>query len=241
MIHRRIFKRKYESRLIKRATGLQENRRFLLEHFKKEWEEIEKTIERDRRKQKLYETTKAAGTALGFIILGLAAVGGVLIIGAVAPNIFSAFGRFGRVRRYFDRKDFQKKINYFKQRRYIDVTKKGEDDLMKIRLTELGRTRLMKYVLGNLKIILPEKWDGVWRIVIFDIPEWNKWAREGLRQSLKRMGFYPLQKSTFVFPYPCREEIDFLKRLYGVGDHLRLIETSTISFDDDLRAFFGLK
>jgi len=84
------------------------------------------------------------------------------------------------------------------------------------------------------------EWDGIWRVVIFDIPERYKWAREGIREALKRGGFYPLQKSTFVSPYPCRGEIEFLERIYNIRGYLRFIETHALSADDDIKDFFGL-
>lgn len=238
---RRPLKRKYESRLARRIVDVKENREFIMKCLKKEWEEIEKSIERDRKRQKRYETMKEFGTVLGLTILGMAAVCGVLVIGAVAPNVFSAFGRMGRHRRYFDREDFEKKAAYFKRRGYIDFRKRSEDGTMEIRLTKAGETQMVKRFLGDLKIIPQEKWDGVWRMAIFDVPEQDRWSRDGLRDRLKRMGFYPLQKSTFVFPYPCREELEFLTRLYNVGSHLRFLETNTLSFDKDLKEFFCLK
>lgn len=238
MMVKKLLKRKYELKLARRAVDVRENREFIMKCLKKEWEEIERSMERDRKKQKRYETMKEVGTVLGLTILGMVAVCGVLVVAAVAPNVFSAFGRLGRHRRYFDRKDFQARANYLKQRGYVDI-KKSKDEITEIRLTEHGRAQIVKRSLGNLKIAPQKKWDRMWRIVIFDIPEKNKWARDGLRRSLKNMGFYRLQKSTFIFPYPCREEIEFLSRLYGVGDYLRFIETSTINFDGDLKNFFN--
>ncbi len=236
----KIFKRKYKKKLMGRLTEMGENRAFLLKRLKREWEEVEKTIERDRKRQKLYDTAKEYGEVLGLTLLAMAAVCGVLIIGAVAPNIFSAFGRFGSHRRYFDKNSFQDRVYYYKRRGYIKVKRDVEDKTLEIKLTKKGEEKLISHTLGNLKISPQKKWDGIWRIVIFDIPEKNKWSRDGVRECLKRMGFYPLQKSTFATPHPCAEEIGFLGRLYNAENHIRLIETSNISFDGDLRDFFGL-
>lgn len=174
---------------------------------------------------------------MGFTILGLAAVCGVVFVGAVAPNIFSAFGRLGRHRRFFDKKDFTERVRYFQRRGYLKVGK-DDDGGMEIELTVRGEEQMIKRALGELRIAPQERWDGIWRIVLFDIPERHRWARVGIRDALKRMGFYRLQKSVFVFPYPCREEIDFLTRLYDVGRAIRFIETTSLEADDDARAFF---
>lgn len=236
---KRLLKKKHEQKILNRVIGVRENRDFLLSHLKREWEAVERSIAKDKRKRKLYDIAKETGKALGFMILGMAAVCGVIAVGAVAPNIFSAFGRLGRHRRYFDKEYFKKRVGYLQYRGYIDVVE-DEDDTMEIKLTELGEAQVVKRALGEMRILPAEKWDGIWRILIFDIPERNKAAREGFRECLKRMGFYRLQKSTFVFPYPCREEIEFLVRLYDVVSHVRFIETNSVSFDDDIKDFFSL-
>ena len=56
--------------------------------------------------------------------------------------------------------------------------------------------------------------DGEWRIVIFDIPEKFKKAREALRMKLKELGFLELQKSVFIFPYECEDEINFIVEVF---------------------------
>lgn len=72
-----------------------------------------------------------------------------------------------------------------------------------IRLTEKGLEELArrkqrekeKKILNKLK---EEKWDGCFRVVIFDIPEENKRIRNVLRQTLKVLEFKPLQKSVWI-------------------------------------------
>lgn len=229
-------KRKYEKKLLRRI-GAKENQDFLLAHLRREWEATERAIAKDQRKRKFYDIAQKTGAALGFTILGMAAVCGVLFVGAIAPNIFSVFSHFGKHRRYFNKKDFRGRMYYLQRRGYIDVEREGPD-AMQIKLTDLGKAQVVKRVLGEVRIVPQEKWDGLWRVVSFDIPERNRWARVGVRESLKRMGFYRLQKSTFVFPYPCRDEVEFLTRLYDVCNAIRFIETSSISTDDDIKTFF---
>ena len=49
-----------------------------------------------------------------------------------------------------------------------------------------------------MKINIPPKWDGFWRIVIFDVPEKFKKARNALSKKIKDLGLFPLQKA-FLF------------------------------------------
>lgn len=40
-----------------------------------------------------------------------------------------------------------------------------------------------------------------------------KIVREAFREALKRLGFQKVQKSVFVYPFECYQEIAFLKEL----------------------------
>lgn len=57
------------------------------------------------------------------------------------------------------------------------------------KLTEEGRD-----IMGSEN----EKWDGKYRIVIFDIPEQKRLIRDLFRRNLKKWGFKHLQKSVWI-------------------------------------------
>jgi phenylacetic acid degradation operon negative regulatory protein len=50
------------------------------------------------------------------------------------------------------------------------------------------------------------KWDGLWRIVIFDIPAAHVKTRFALLRYLRNHGFGCLQQSAWVTPHPLKEE-----------------------------------
>ena len=84
------------------------------------------------------------------------------------------------------------------------------------------------------------KWDGRWRMIIFDVPEKKRRYRDYLRQMLKTLGFKELQKSTWVTPFPIP---DFLKELLWeerMKHFTRFITIKEIDYDQDLRKTFGL-
>lgn len=212
---------------------------FIIEHLRREWDDME----RSARREDVVRAVKAGGAALGKGLLVLLLIAGALTVAAVAPNVFSAFGRFrGRKIRkvYFNRDQFRREIAPLKRLGHIRVRKDAEGEY-EIDLTKLGEKVVIQRAFGQLKIPKPDHWDGIWRMTIFDIPDRHKTAREGFRERLKAMGFYPLQESVFVFPYPCDEEIRFLIYVYNAGAYVRLVETSKIIYDDDLRKHFALK
>ena len=79
----------------------------------------------------------------------------------------------------------------------IDM-KDGNDGLVKMILTENGKQRALEYKIDEMVIKTPKIWDREWRIVVFDIPEKYKRKREAMRQHLERLGFYKLQKISFL-------------------------------------------
>jgi len=108
--------------------------------------------------------------------------------------------------------------------------------------TVSGKKLLAKWQRTNYKIKIPKKWDKKWRLVVFDIPEKNKKERFAFSEKLKTLGFYPLQKSVFIYPYDCRNEIDFICNFMSID---RYVNYCIIEFlgkrEGDLRYIFGLK
>lgn len=51
------------------------------------------------------------------------------------------------------------------------------------------------------------RWDGKWRVVMFDIPEKRREHRERLRRALIELEYEPIQKSVFIGKRPLAEDI----------------------------------
>lgn len=225
-------KRKYEYRVKKR---LAERKKFLVEHLGREWD----AIERGARREELVQKAKVSGAAAARTLLALLLVGGVVTVAAVAPNVFAAVGRIAGRKGFFHKKSFHDASRYLHDKRYI-VTEK-HDDMYKVRLTKTGADIILQRSLSDMKIAQEEKWDGMWHMVMFDIPNRHKWARDALRGRLNAMGFYRIQESVFVFPYPCEKEIAFLTDLFSVSQYVRIASVKNISEDKDLREYFDLR
>ena len=86
----------------------------------------------------------------------------------------------------------------------------------------------------------PDRWDGKWRVVIWDVPEKRRELRDRLRATLTRIGFVHIQHSVWVCPWPCRDEIEWLREHYRLDNRVLFFETSKIDGDDALRARFEL-
>ncbi|TSC55911.1 MAG: phenylacetic acid degradation operon negative regulatory protein [Parcubacteria group bacterium Greene0714_21] len=109
-----------------------------------------------------------------------------------------------------------------------------------VELTEKGKRKVREMQLSHLRIPKQAKWDGMWRIVIFDIPEKIKGARLALTFRLKALGFFQLQKSVWVHAYPCGKEIELLTELFGISPYVNLITAKEIKDDARLKKHFHL-
>jgi len=65
--------------------------------------------------------------------------------------------------------------------------KENADGTITLVLTDKGKERALTYNLDNMKIKKPVQWDNKWRVVVFDIPEKIKKAREAVRECLKNL------------------------------------------------------
>ncbi len=107
-------------------------------------------------------------------------------------------------------------------------------------LNEDGKKRALTYQAKNLQIAPPKEWDKKWRMVLFDIPEDEREARDAFRNHLEHMGFYGLQKSASVHPFDCKNEIDFLIELHNIRSSVRFLVVEHIDNEEHLKKIFKL-
>jgi len=174
-------------------------------------------------------------------ILGSVALAGVLVVAVLAPNAVqvlrhlvpsTTFQNHGQsVRRAISRLIRNKLIE--KKAGKYTLTAAGRE-----RFEKLTTVREMRSAFRDKNE--KEKWDGKWRIVIFDIKESRRAKRDELRSLLIRTGFIKLQESVWVFPYRCDEVIALLKFHLTLGWDLVYIIADAIEGDDRLRRHFSL-
>lgn len=140
------------------------------------------------------------------------------------------------------------KINYLALRRSIASLyksklireKENSDGSLTMVLTEKGKQKAITFNIDNMEIKKPNKWDKKWRLLIFDIPEKKRRARDALREVLKRIGFYELQKSVFIFPYQCQSELDFVIEFFNVRQYVRTATIIDLDNELHLREVFNI-
>lgn len=109
------------------------------------------------------------------------------------------------------------------------------------KFTKNGEIWFRKATLRYFKNRYP-KWDKKWRLVIFDIPSELNRKRDTLRRRLKYIGFLMLQRSVFVFPYPCEQELSDICEKMGIDSYVDVVTAESIgSREEELITLFKLK
>ena len=166
--------------------------------------------------------------------------GGLLIIGAVivAPGLAEIY-RYYKAYKRSEKARIRQAMRKLEGKKYIRVREINNGTVLSI--TPEGKKELLRYDYDDLKIKKPNIWDKKWRIIIFDIPEKKKIVRDQINLKLKELGFEDLQKSTFIFPYECRNEVEFIKNHFYLKNEIRYILAEEIDNQSNLVKLFGLK
>lgn len=131
----------------------------------------------------------------------------------LASSIYKKSTKKYLAEREIDRAEFFEKIQYLRRRGYIQTFTENKEKFLE--LTPKGFDHCKFQLLSNLNIKRPLKWDGKWRLVIFDIPETKRHNRDIFREHLKSLNFIQIQKSIYTHPFECTDEITLLgERLY---------------------------
>jgi len=171
-------------------------------------------------------------------ILGILALGFTLSFSRDKKKRIQLHQKCDRLWYTIDRKKLCEVLKRLRLNNFL-IFEKQKDGSEKARLTLSGKTHALRYQFNNLNIKIPRHWDKKWRIVLFDIPEEKRKIRDALRKKLKKLGFLEFQKSVFIFPYSCADEINFIINFFDIYDNVYYLE-APISPDSQFRKRFKL-
>lgn len=164
---------------------------------------------------------------------------GLLLVALAAPNTLQLLGKFGgnrykfnyRLKSVASRLAHKGLVRFVKRdgKNYMELTQAGK----KLIDTEQKR--------AALEARSKQRWDGRWRMVVFDIPEKYRKTRLRLRMMLRALGFVQLQASVWVYPHDCEEVITLIKTELRAGSNVLYAIVEKIELDQKLRAHFKLK
>lgn len=175
-------------------------------------------------------------------ILNHLLIGGAIILALQHPaNMRRFLKRLPKDLRKYKELRLMRALYRLKNRNKIEHVK-DENNNMVIRITENGRKCIRRINFDNITLEKPLIWDKKWRLVIFDIPEKKKPAREALREKLKDIGLKRLQDSVYVTPFPCEKEINLIKIIFNLSDYwIDVIITENLGTREfNMRKYFDL-
>lgn len=180
---------------------------------------------------------------IGLYILKYLAIGGGLFLILSSPAGTRRFLKeIPKEFRRYKKSQLRRSLSYLKTQNQIQYTEKKDGHII-VQVTKNGENYLRKFDFDNLVLEKPEKWDKKWHLVIFDIPEKKKLAREALREKLKDLGLIKLQDSIWVTPFSCEQEINLIKNIFNLSDFwLDVVTTENLGGREyQMRKQFNLK
>ena len=182
-------------------------------------------------------------------ILLLLGTGTFLAASIVLPGLPMAAKPFIDMAEKSDRQKKQKeweKFNLWRLRQVIKrmqnsklVEIKEKDGIATIRITENGKKKLLRYDLDTIQLD-ESNWDGKWRLIVYDVPNNRKSQRDAFRYLLKKLNILKLQKSVYLTPFKCENEIEYLRNFYEIGDEVLILKVGNIENESTYRKYFGI-
>jgi len=143
-------------------------------------------------------------------------------------------------KRRIDKKKIHRAIKILEKKEIIVIKKIGEQVF--VQLHDKGKSTVLKYSVKSLLNFKKAKmkWQKKWYLVLFDVPEIQRNKRDYLRRFLLKLGFYPYQKSVYLFPYECEKEIRLIKKIVEGSKYMSYIVAEKIENEKLAKIFFKL-
>lgn len=158
---------------------------------------------------------------------------------ALPTQQFRIIKAIGETWKDIDKQALRRAIRSLYESKLIGA-KERKDGSVTIVISSEGKKKALTYQIDEMQISKPKKWDRKWRVVLFDIPEKLRKARDAFRYHLNQLDFYEFQKSVFVHPYDCKDEIDYLIEFYDLRRFVRFVVADSIDNELHLKKYFSL-
>ena len=166
-------------------------------------------------------------------LLRMTATGLTIASSAAAPNILLLLAKHVGINK---ERSTLRKIQYAKTKGWL--TFEDTPDGTKVALSARGYLKWQQIELN--RPLQAKRWDGKWRVVLFDIPVTKKKPADAFRAGLKKLGLKQLQRSVWVTPFVCQAQISALRQMYRIKNHVRIAELISVEDEASLKAQFKL-
>lgn len=199
-----------------------------------------------RKIERFLESDTPAATLTKGLLL-TAALGGVIAVGIMAPNLFKVFNTkhaYEKRSKRISKEGFPRlQRGYYRLRdnrwiKFVSVDPYGNKIF---RITDAGKATIYKILKipkdSPYAITKPEIWDHKWRLILFDIPISHNNARDAFRYGLRSFGCYQIQQSVFAHPFPCVEEVKKIAQELGLQEYIKVYTVEDFDHKEAITAF----
>lgn len=178
-------------------------------------------------------------------VLKLAGAGAFLAASVAVPTLPQALKPFlsnsseYEIWKRFNIPYLKRNLSRLEKQKLIEISQ-DDQGRQAVEITDSGRKRILRCALDELAIKKPKRWNGLWYLVSYDLPEKEVSARNIFREYLRCWGFFPLQESVFLHAYPCKKEVEFLREYLKIGEYVRIFTVVNIENNQVFKDFFDI-
>jgi len=160
----------------------------------------------------------------------------LMVLKKAANAPFEMLLEYGKIRNQQNRPIVVRTALYrLKNKKLIYCERKGRKFIYA--LTDDGEKEADN-IRSKMEKAKPKKWDGKWRVIVFDVPEKLRGKRDLLRRELVGFGFAQLQRSVWIYPHPLPEEFKDLWEKAGILKHCVIFESDKVDNGEGLKKLF---
>lgn len=128
-------------------------------------------------------------------------------------------------------------IKRMQNSKYVEIKEQNGVPLVKI--TQKGRNKLLKYDIDKMRLD-ERKLDGYWRLIIYDVKTAKRQNSETFRRAISKLNLLKLQKSVYLTPFRCEDEIEYLRQVFDIGNEVLILRVKNIENEQPYRRYFGV-
>ena len=177
------------------------------------------------------------------------ATGSILIASVIVPGLPIAAGALLKIKKNIDYENSRKEWEKFNLWRLKQVLKRMQNSkyveivtqrgVPVVKITDKGKEKLLKYDLQNLQLD-QSKWDGRWRLIIYDVGKDKKRQVDTFRRTLNNLKVLRLQRSVYLTPFKCEDEIEYLKQVFDLDEEVQVLLIRSLDNESTYKKYFGL-
>jgi CRISPR-associated endonuclease Cas2 len=166
--------------------------------------------------------TTREGVRVALKMLGVGGLFGTVI---VAPNAVGAYTKLvGSLL-----EDGPTRVRVYKELKRQDLIQITEEkDGIRLGLSMKAAHKLLAIGADEVVILPMKKWDYHWRLVCFDIPAGKTSERLYFNRRLHELGFTMLQRSMWIHPFECIDQIKLITDCVQLTKYISVLEVTKL-------------